>query len=607
MSASPSSEEQNRLGWLGRLHPEFFLLGLLGAVAVTWPLVLHFTDHIPGSELVGSYSHVWKAWWTGQALLSEHTNPAFSPLLNYPQGLDVGYHMAGFGNEILALPVTWLLGPVAGYNTIVLMALATGCWAAALVGTWSGLGRVPAALVGLAWSLAPHHLGFLMGGAIENLPSPWFPLLFLAILWLLGVRPRPENGSTPAPPQPRTRAQTALAVGAVGLFLFLATMVSWVSGGILVAYSGLVLLGALALRRKRALRGVLLAGLGLALGAIAVLVVSKLLLPTAGSADLKPITLITSDNLEFIWMSYKRQLMEDTVFRSRTLWLNHHVLITLGALALVGLSSPRGRLWFLLAVPFLIDMVLPNSLTQVVTLEAPEESSMVFTAMAAVLAEPCRRLFPMHLMLALAAGHGLSWLTHRLRSHPEARGLPWIALAMWSAEWLFIGPVEVPVSTFHADAPQYIEDLEVAGEGAVIDLPLMVELERATLPDEPLIKAVRSKYMFYQTHHGRPIITSVGSRLAYDPEDIPVFDPLLDWAVREGTRRQSRLHDLQDWDASTLRQAGFRWVVVHPMQDQFFTSRRLGHKLEPLLGEPRVYEDGVYVFDLGALSAEAAR
>ncbi len=337
---------------LQRLEPSFFVLGLLASVAITFPLVFHLGSRLPGCELVGPYSHVWKLWWVHEALIHQQGSPVWSTLVNHPVGLEVGYYMAAFGNGLWTLPVTELVGPVVSYNLVVLLTPAAGCWAAALLARGLGLDRGPAALVGLSWALAPHYLGFMMGGGIENLGTVGIPLAFLAMFRLLRVTPadgaRGRSGWTD--------------LGDVGLLagaLLLVSLISWFNGATLALFAPWVVLAALAWRRRLALRGAGLCAVGLTIGGAATMLAARVLLITPAGLEPARFFHILSDNLAFLGMGWKQSLPDSILYGSTSLWLNHHLLVVLCGLGLVGAVTPRGRFALVLAVPLLATSSCP--------------------------------------------------------------------------------------------------------------------------------------------------------------------------------------------------------------------------------------------------------
>ncbi|MBN1335717.1 MAG: hypothetical protein JXB39_07130 [Deltaproteobacteria bacterium] len=576
--------------WLAALRPEFFGMGLLAAVTATFPLVLHPTRFLPASELAGVYSHVWKFWWTWQAVGELGVNPAFTTLLRHPEGLEVGRVMAGFGDAFWTMPITALLGPVASFNTVVFLNTAAGFWGAALLATRAGLGRGPAALAGLAWSLSPNHLGYLYGGAVEYLASPWTPLFLLALLELLGLRA----------PQDKTRRSWrwfAWMAAALAACLVAQAMTSWVKGLVLGGFGGLVMLGAVVAMPRRTVPGSAWAMAGLLAGGLVVLAATWWLFPAPSSAPTVDLHL-ASANVTRLQMTWKRFQPEEVALRSPEMWMNNHLLWTTGVLALLGATTRRGRIWLLLALPFVVDLLVPQDQTWRLGVQVPESLAPYLAAPARILIMAERRIFLLHLLLALSAAHGLSWVQRivALRWPRASATLPFLAVLAWVAEWALLGPVRVPVPSFEARIQPHARYLAEAEPGAVIDLPLMAK----PVDPAPFVnKATRSRYMFQQTVHGHPILTFVGSRIRYDYTALPQVDPVL-----ETLHLRSRLGPPVpprpiEWRPDALRTAGYRWVVLHPKSLSSggpAARARLSTDLKVLLGEPRTFADGVELF-----------
>ncbi len=578
--------------WLEALHPEHMVLGILAAVTATAPLALHPTTRLPGSELAGAFSHVWKFWWTHQAVAGSGVNPAFTPLLRFPEGLEVGRVMAGFGDAFWAMPITALLGPVAAFDAVVLASVAAGFWAAAVLAGRAGLERGPAVLVGLAWSLAPHHLGYLYGGAIEYMASPWTPLFLLALLELLGWRA--ADGSPPP-----TQGRLARLAAGLAACLFLQAMTSLFKGMVLAVFGGLVVSIAAVAFARRSRRGAAFALGGLLAGGLVVVAASAWLFPAPESAAATGIELVSA-GLDRLRIPRSPLQPGTTAVGPPEIWMkNNHLLWTVAGLALLGACTRRGRLWLLLASPFLADLLLPQRVVAGWRLHVPEVLAPYLTSPAMVLGMADRRVFLVHLFLALSAGHGLAWLQARLaaRRLPRvAAWLPAVALAVWVAEAVRLGPLDLPVPTFEARIQPHARFLAEAEPGAVIDLPLMV---RSPWSDPFLCKAVRSRYLLQQTVHHRPILTWVGSRAEYVYGDLPQVDPLLEVLDRRSRPERGIPPRPTSWRPDALVAAGYRWVVLHPPGPSFGDAKgheRLSSDLRALMGTPKTFPDGVQVF-----------
>ncbi len=584
---------------------DMLLLGLLAAVAITWPLALHLAHRLPGSALVGAYSHAWKYWWTAHALLDLHQNPAYCDLVNHPAGLAVGYYLASFLEAVWVLPVTRLLGPAAGVSVFTIGTLATAFWATTLLARWCGLGRGPAVLAALAWAFAPHYLGFLMGGSPENLSTPWVPLCLLASLALVGL-PGPDGPRDPraeAIARWRTPARRALLAGGVAVTLLLQALTTWYGGLTLgIVAGGVLLVGAWA-RRRDGFGGVGALLLGLLTGTAGVALGAHFLLPAQEEPLGLALHIPVSTELSWLWATWKRDQPESVLYASSTLWLNHHLILTVVVLALLGGRRRGGRIWLLASLPFVVDLVVPQSLVGRLRIPTWGEGSTlhVIVTMLAMHAE--RRLGTLHLFLGLAAGHGLAWLAdaaRRRQGRTLAAAVVAVAFAAWGAESVWLGPVRLPVASFEPVSPPHCGWLAAQGGGAVIDLPLRVRRASRGAPPrdsdaiEAAIKALRSRYLFEQTLHGLPVLAAIGTRLPLRLEDLPIQDPLLSGLAIIGTPTEGlHLSVRRGWTPHRLASTGFRWVVLHRDLTEGTTGPEMEAELRRLLGDPVVFDDAL--------------
>jgi hypothetical protein len=160
--------------------------GLL-TVAATWPLVLHFTDRVPGWYIADNYEYLWKMWWFKHALFDLHQSPLVAPQLFYPEGFQLANAELVPLATVLGLPLTWAWGEIPTYNLIILMSFVLSGWAVfALLykitrSVWAGL------LAGTLFVLSPYHVvrygGILPLSSVEGLP-----------LFLLGVEGWAQSG-----------------------------------------------------------------------------------------------------------------------------------------------------------------------------------------------------------------------------------------------------------------------------------------------------------------------------------------------------------------------------------------------------------------------------
>ena len=146
-------------------------------LALTWPMALHFTTHVVGSETwaFDEYTFMWNMWWFRHSLLHLGTSPLYSNYIFYPLGISLVPYTFQFFNAALFLP----LQPI--FNLAVLSNLAL------LFGfVMSGYGAYLLILYFLAPKL-PHsptsnlqpptsnlHLSAFVGGAIYTFTASHF-------------------------------------------------------------------------------------------------------------------------------------------------------------------------------------------------------------------------------------------------------------------------------------------------------------------------------------------------------------------------------------------------------------------------------------------------
>ncbi len=146
---------------------------LILTIAVTWPLVLHLTNRVPGA-LGDNFEYLWKMWWFKHAIVDLHINPLIAPNILYPQGFNLAYAEITPLHTIIGLPLTLLLGEITTYNLFALASFVIAGWAVYLLllhwtgNPWAGL------LGGILFILNPYHV-VRYGGipplmAIEGLP-----------------------------------------------------------------------------------------------------------------------------------------------------------------------------------------------------------------------------------------------------------------------------------------------------------------------------------------------------------------------------------------------------------------------------------------------------
>jgi hypothetical protein len=154
----------------------FLLAGLL-----TWPLLLHLNDSVPGTPYQDQDQNLWNYWWLRFSLFKLHTNPFHTDYLFAPYGTDLYLNTLNLTGGILSLPLQ-VFGLLAAYNLVGLIALALTGLATYLLASEILESGTSAFVAGALMTFMPIHLHHINGAQYEELISlTW--LLFYA--WLL--------------------------------------------------------------------------------------------------------------------------------------------------------------------------------------------------------------------------------------------------------------------------------------------------------------------------------------------------------------------------------------------------------------------------------------
>ncbi len=187
-------------------RPHAIALGVytLLALIVTWPLPLQLGERIIANEpgQVDGYLGIWNIWWTARAITGLQ-DPYFTPLLFWPQGLDLFWQTLSLPQGLLALPLTLTIGPLPAYNVLILLSFVLGGYFAFLFIRYVLREREAvdwregailrttdyASLVGGAvYAFSPFHMQKVLDAQLEVASIQWLPLWALATLLLLERR-----------------------------------------------------------------------------------------------------------------------------------------------------------------------------------------------------------------------------------------------------------------------------------------------------------------------------------------------------------------------------------------------------------------------------------
>ena len=435
-----------------------------------------------------------RAWQAGQAAEGS-AFPLSTHHMLYPDGATL--YLADSVGGVLIIPVIWALGPVTGYNCLVLGNLVFGCWAmfwlvSRLTDDWW-----VALLSGAIYGLCPLALGHVNNGVTEVQQTGWLPLFVGAVLALRRDAVAPQGW----------RKTAWVVVGAAGAWWFASVASHWYYG----MYASLLfclLVPALTLHawdRRLAWRMLLRYGAAGLVFSVAVLPVVYVFLSCVH--DSNSITRALDGN-NFSQAAYRADpafFFHSRAAENQDIEVYMHLVyvgFTAPVLALMGLARRGRRLavvsCMLAAALFAVVGMGPTLLFDSLTNETASINSLLpFNLLSRVVPFftsmdfPYRFFLLVHLLMALAVGLALGGWIRR----PAMRALVCTtALVILLAEVTYQSGAPVPMPRQPVQADQVVKAIATDPEPyAVLDLPVSFRL------------AALNRYAINQVFHGRPI------------------------------------------------------------------------------------------------------
>ncbi len=167
-ASSGPSGAQSESG--ARAHVLVLGLYLALALILTYPLVLQFGDHVPGTTIwsMDEYGYVWNNWWFKHAVFDLGTNPFQTDYIFYPVGTSLVLYTLTLLHLLLGLPIQLVFGLIPASNAELLFALVVSGF-----GTWL-LVRYLIRTAGSASSSAIRDLAAFAAGALFAFSSSRF-------------------------------------------------------------------------------------------------------------------------------------------------------------------------------------------------------------------------------------------------------------------------------------------------------------------------------------------------------------------------------------------------------------------------------------------------
>jgi predicted cobalt transporter CbtA len=565
----------------------FFAYALL-TLAMTWPAVTQLTTHLLGSG-DDMWVHYWNNWWV-KRVLQQGINVYYTPLLFHPTGVSLVYHNFAWVNIALWLALEPLTGGIAAYNLVHLVHIplcGLGMFALAHRLTKS---RAAAFIAGLVYAFWPYRM--LDTNHPNMISTEGFPLLMLA-LWNLFRSERPIRNGLLA-----------------GILLALIGYMRWqlliLAGFMIVLY----LLYSLICEPERWSRRVI-GGLAL-MAVVAIMLMTPALLPlvqeTLASDSAKELyTVSTSDPeqdlLAWIIPQHQHPLGElhTRIFsrygRNKTR-VHHSAFLGYVAvgLSMVGVVKRRGhrQTWFWLGLAALCFVFALGPSLQFDGVEYPRiplpYRLIGWLPPVQMLRHPHRFTALLGLPVAVLTGYGASalqtWLTRRRQG--RERLVFTGALTVILGGLIMVDYLSIPTDMVSTRVPAFYAALgEEPGDFAIMGLPGR--------------RQITEHYMFYQTVHGRPLLSGHVSRLPSQAMAFAKSVPLVAGIYKSATGGiKTDVPDVSRQLAS-LSEAGFRYIIIH----KELTTVELVNEWRSYLAVAPRYEDSeVAVYSTAPVAGE---
>lgn len=165
---------------------------LILTIALTWPLVTQFGDHVPGttSWALDEYTYVWNNWWFKHALFDLGTNPFQTNFIFYPVGIPLIFYNYTLLNVFVGLPVQLSFGLIPASNVEVLFAFVIGGYGAFLLARYllrsalerRDLATFAAFMAGAVFAFSSNRMVYVSLGHYNIVSTEWMPFYILFLV-----------------------------------------------------------------------------------------------------------------------------------------------------------------------------------------------------------------------------------------------------------------------------------------------------------------------------------------------------------------------------------------------------------------------------------------
>lgn len=161
------------------------------SLVATYPLVLHFTTHVPG-DITDAPALARNLWWIQFAIFDLNTSPLYSNYVFYPIGVNLFAYTHTLVSGLLTIPIEWNSNYVAANNCLVVFELTLSAYGMYLL-AYDRLRRTRldtrvALFAGFLYGLGSYHLNYVALGQPNIAGNQWVPFYFLFLIRALESR-----------------------------------------------------------------------------------------------------------------------------------------------------------------------------------------------------------------------------------------------------------------------------------------------------------------------------------------------------------------------------------------------------------------------------------
>ncbi len=150
-------------------------------IVMTYPMAFHMGEHY--SIHNDYFQGLWNFWWFKTALIEWGKNPYTTDYLFFPTGVSLAFHTLSVTNAALALPLLYVVDVITAYNVVYLLTFVlAGLGSYLLVHDLTG-DRRAAFMSGLILAFCPYH--FVKSYQIWAASIEWIPLFAFFFLRFL--------------------------------------------------------------------------------------------------------------------------------------------------------------------------------------------------------------------------------------------------------------------------------------------------------------------------------------------------------------------------------------------------------------------------------------